>query len=224
VYGFTKRVRLRAGSDLRTGRLVANLGAAYGEIDLRLTRPGALGRIKPDEGCFGPRPKRRSGRLRGMFVLAADNSFFGIVRSKSMPGSVTRTAAGVHCTGGAAPMTPEPLNLFAQPKRFTLRVDELPDGRSRQELDLTTSVPPATHTLVATGPAGSFTAASDQSSATLTGAAPAFSGSLQFTATKHFTEPFPYSEGRLDGDLVANFAALGPKRFPVPSLAALSGS
>ena len=53
------------------------------------------------------------------------------------------------------------------------------------------------HTITATGPAGSFTG--DQEAATVTGAAPAFTGSLSYTATSQLLGTVRSTEGTATG-------------------------
>jgi hypothetical protein len=223
TYTFLRHVRLTAPRDLRTGRLRASLDG-LGRIDLRFHRTGAIHKTKRDPTCGGPKPRRRLGRLTGTFRFTVDRTFFGTVTARRLPGSLTRILNGTHCTG-VAPFESAPpgLSLFAGDQQFTmLDVLRLGDGRSRQTFSVTGNKPAAIHTISAVGPAGSFTG--DRDAATVTGAAPAFSGSLTYTATSHMFGPVPSTEGTATGDLTANFDSIGPQRVPATDDASMEGA
>jgi hypothetical protein len=215
-------VRLTAPRDLRTGRLRAGLDG-LGRIDLRFRRTGAIHKTRRDPTCGGPKPRRRLGRLTGTFRFTVDKTFFGTVTARRFGGSLTRIPDGVHCTGVAPFEAPPPgLELLAGDQQNTmLDVLRLKDGRSSQTFSVTGNAPEAIHTISATGPAGSFTG--DQDAATVTGAAPAFSGSLTYTATPHIMGPVRSSEGTATGDLTANFDSIGPQRVPATDEASVAG-
>jgi hypothetical protein len=221
AYSFTRRVRLTAPRGLRSGRLRADLGA-FGRVDLRFRRTGAIHRTKQLPTCAGPKPRRRLGRLTGSFRLVADTTFFGTVRAHRLRGALTRVPSGVHCTG-AIPFENPPgtLTLDAGDQRAALVVQQVAGGRSLQTLTVTTSDPAVTHTLVALGPAGSFTGS--QHAATVTGAAPAFTGSLAYKATSHVSGPGPSTEGTTSGDLTGNFDSIGPQPVPLTNDATMTG-
>lgn len=223
TYTFGRHVRLTAPRDLRTGRLRASLDG-LGRIDLRFRRSGAIHKTKRDPTCGGPKPRRRLGRLTGTFRFTVDKTFFGTVTARRLRGSLTRIPDGVHCTGVAPFESPPPgLELTAGDQQNTmLDVLRLHDGRSRQTFSVTGNAPEAIHTIAATGPAGSFTG--NQDAATVTGAAPAFSGSLTYTATSHIMGPVRSSEGTATGDLTANFDSIGPQRVPATDEASVAGS
>jgi hypothetical protein len=222
TYTFGRHVRLTAPRDLRTGRLRASLDG-LGRIDLRFRRTGAIHKTGRDPTCGGPKPRRRLGRLTGTFRFAVDRTFFGTVTARRLRGSLTRIPNGVHCTG-VAPFESAPpgLELFAGDQQNTmLTVLRLHDGRSRQTYSVTGNAPEAVHTIAATGPAGSFAGTRD--AATVTGAAPAFSGSLTYTATSHQFGVVPSTEGTATGDLTANFDSIGPQRVPATDDASVAG-
>jgi hypothetical protein len=220
-YAFIRRVRLTAPRGLRTGRLRADLGA-LGRVDLRFRRTGAIHRTKQLPSCAGPKPRRRLGRLSGTFRLVADSTFFGTVRAHRLRGALTRVPSGVRCTG-AIPFENPPgtLTLDAGDQRAALEVEQVAGGRSLQTLTVTTSRPAVTHTLVALGPAGSFSGTRD--AATVTGAAPAFTGSLGYTATSHVFGPVPSTEGTTSGDLTGEFDSIGARRVPLTDDASITG-
>ena len=223
AYSFLKRVRLTAPRNLRTGRVRAALGT-LGRIDLGFRRTGAVHRTKQLPGCGGPKPRRRLGRLTGTFRFKVDTTFFGTVRASRLRAALTRVPAGVHCTG-AIPFEgpPGPLTLFAgDQQRASFEVRQLSaDGRSRQTFVASTNHPDAVHTLVATGPSGSFIGSQD--AATVVGAAPAFSGTLTYAATSHTAGPPPSTAGRLTGALIASFDSIGAQAVPTNEDAAMSG-
>lgn len=223
TYTFGRHVRLTGPRNLRTGRLRASLDG-LGRIDLRFRRTSAIHKTKRLPTCFGPKPRRRLGRLTGTFRFTVDRTFFGTVTAQRLPGSLTRIPNGTHCTGGVAPFESAPpgLELFAGDQQFTqLTVLRLRDGRSRQTFSVTGNQPEAVHTITAVGPAGSFTGTRD--AATVTGAAPAFTGSLTYTATSHLFGPVPSTEGATTGDLTAGFDSIGPQRVPPADDASMEG-
>jgi hypothetical protein len=153
-----------------------------------------------------------------------DTTFFGTVTAHRLAGSLTRIPNGVRCTG-VAPFESAPpgLELFAgDQQRTMLDVLRLGDGRSRQTYSVTGNKPEAVHTITATGPAGSFTG--DRDAATVTGAAPAFTGTLTYTATSHQLGPVPSTEGTATGDLTAYFDSIGPQRVPATDEASAAGT
>jgi hypothetical protein len=221
-YTFGRHVRLTAPRNLATGRLRATLDG-LGRIDLRFHRTGAIHKTKRDPTCGGPKPRRRLGRVTGSLRFAVDKTFFGTVTAHRLAASLTRIPNGVHCTG-VAPFESAPpgLELLAGDQQSTqLDVLRLAGGRSRQTFSVTGITPEAIHTLSAVGPAGSFTG--DRDAATVTGAAPAFSGSLTYTATSHIFGPVPSTEGTARGDLTANFDSIGPQRVPPDDDASMAG-
>jgi hypothetical protein len=217
-YAFTRHVRLTAPRGLRTGRLRADLGA-LGTVDLRFRRTGAIHLTKQLKGCGGPKPRRRLGRVTGTFRLAADSTFFGTVGAHRLRAAETRIPSGVHCAGALSP--PGTLTLDAGDERAAFEAQQAAGGRSLQTLTVTTSRPAVTHTLVALGPPGSFTGSHD--SATVTGATPAFSGSLSYTATLHLTQPAGATQGTTTGDLTGNFDSIGPQPVPPDTAALVTG-
>ena len=222
TYTFGRHVKLTAPRNLRTGRLRASLDG-LGRVDLRFRRTGAIHKTKRDPTCGGPKPRRRLGRLTGTFRFTVDRTFFATVTARRFHGSLTRILNGTHCTG-VAPFESAPpgLSLFAGDQQFTqLDVLRLPGGRSRQTFSVTGSKPAAIHTISAVGPAGSFTGNRD--AATVTGAAPAFTGSLTYTATAHLFGPVPSTQGTATGDLTANFDSIGPRRVPATDDASMEG-
>jgi hypothetical protein len=221
VYSFIRHVRLTAPRGLRSGRLRADLGA-LGRVDLRFRRTGAIHRTRQLPTCAGPKPRRRLGRVTGTFRLVADTTFFGTVRAHRLRGALTRVPSGVHCTG-AIPFENPPgtLTLDAGDQRAALEVQQVAGGRSLQTLTVTTDNPAVTHTLVALGPAGTFTGSQD--AATVTGAAPAFTGSLRYAATSHVFGPVPSTEGTTTGDLTGNFDSIGPQPVPLTTDASMTG-
>lgn len=223
AYTFFRHVRLSQANDLGSGRLRATLDG-LGRIDLRFRRTGAIHKTKRDPTCLGPKPRQRLGRLSGTLRFKVDTTFFGTVTARRMKGSLTRIPKGVHCTG-AVPFESAPpgLTLFSGDQQNTmLQVLRLADGRSRQTYSVTGRKPEAVHTLTATGPAGSF--AGDRNAATVTGAAPAFSGTLSYTATGQLFGPVPSTEGKATGDLTASFDSIGPQRVPPDDAASVTGS
>jgi hypothetical protein len=222
TYTFGRHVRLTTPRNLRTGRLRATLDG-LGSIDLRFRRTGAIHKTRQLPTCGGPKPRRRLGRLTGTVRFKVDTTFFGTVSAHRFPGSLTRIPNGLHCTGVAPFESPPPgLELLAGDQQSTmLDVLRLPDGRSRQTFSVTGITPEAVHTITATGPAGSF--AGDREAATVTGAAPAFTGSLTYTATAHINGPIPTTTGTARGDLTALFDSIGPQRVPPDDDASLEG-
>jgi hypothetical protein len=222
TYTFSRHVRLSAAQDLRTGRLRARLDG-LGAIDLRFRRTGAIHQTKRDPTCLGPKPRQRLGRLTGTLRFKVDTTFFRTVTAHRMRGSLTRIPKGVHCTG-AIPFESAPpgLTLFSGDQQNTmLQVLRLPDGRSRQTYSVTGRKPEAVHTLTATGPVGSFTG--DRNAATVTGAAPTFTGTFSYTATGQLFGPVPSTEGTTAGDLTASFDSIGPQRVPPDDQASMEG-
>lgn len=223
TYTFGRHVRLTAPKDLRSGRLTASLDG-LGRIELRFRRSGAIHTTRRLPTCLGPKPRRRLGRLTGTFRFRVDTTFFGTVAARRFKGSLTRIPSGTRCTG-ASPFEnpPAALTLFAGDQQFTmLEVVRLDDGRSRQAFSVTGNRPEAVHTITAIGPAGSFTG--DQDAATVTGAAPAFTGSLSYTATSHLFGTVPSTEGTATGDLTAHFDSIGPRPVPATDEASMQGS
>jgi hypothetical protein len=216
-------VRLTAARDLRSGRLRGSLDG-LGSVDLRFRRTGAIHKARRDPNCRGPKPRRRLGRLSGTFRLTVDTTFFGTVSAGRLAGALTRVPNGVRCTG-VTPFESAPpgLELFAGDQQFSmLDVLRLKDGRSRQTFSVTGNKPEAVHTITATGPVGSFTG--DREAATVTGAAPAFTGTLTYTATSHQLGPVPSTEGTATGDLTAYFDSIGPQRVPATDEASAAGT
>jgi hypothetical protein len=219
-YTFTRHVRLTAPRGLATGRLHADLGA-LGTVDLRFRRSGAIHRTQQLHDCRGPKPRRRRGHLTGTFRLVADSTFFGTVRAQRLAATETRIPSGVRCTG-AVPFenAPGTLTLDAGDQGTALEVQQGPGNASLQRLTVTTS-PRVTHTLIALGPAGSFTGTRD--AATVIGAAPAFTGSLRYAATLHQQGPVPSTEGNASGDLTGHFDSIGPQLVPESADATMTG-
>jgi hypothetical protein len=207
-----EHVHLRAQRNLRTGRLAGRLGS-FGSIDLRFRRSGAIHTRKLAPQCSGPRDRHRRGRLTGSFRLVADTTFFGTVTASRLPADLTRQAGEVCATTGAAPEFPGPLTLTAgDGTTMSLLVIARKGGRSSQQISVSTPHPDVDHEIDSTGPAGSFTGSTG---AATVQAAPGFSGSLSYTATKRHNR-FS-TDGALSGDYTALFDSIPAVSVPGPA-------
>jgi hypothetical protein len=207
-----EHVRLTAPTNLRGGRLKGDLGR-FGSIDLRFRRTGAIHKRGPGPHCDGPADRHRAGRLTGTFRLVVDTTFFGTVTAHRLNADLTRFGGSVCATAGAAPEFPGPLTLVSGGDTETsLTIVRRRGGSSSQDLTVSTAIPDAVHEIESTGPAGSFTGST---TAATVHAAPGFSGTLAYAATKRHSR-FA-TDGALSGDYTALFDSLGPVTFTGPA-------
>jgi hypothetical protein len=215
-FSLAKGARTKIASSLASGTVSAPLGA-YGTVKLKLKATGPLKTSAPPKGCTGTRSKTRAGVLTGTFKLAADHgAYFGTIKRTSLPVTVFKGGTIKCTTTPGDPGTPGGTSSSTLLSRSDFNGGEMTSytaiktaGKVTQSVmrmeDSSATSPLSIMHMINAG-AGSFDAAADLSSASVTGAGPFLSGTLDFASDSSYGSG---AVGTASGNLVAKFDSIG---------------